>query len=74
MKLVLYLLTKYKGFAGEDAPRVVFPSIVGTPFLMTNVMPNMAIRDVYVGSEAQVLRIIYYASLNDLLMIIINIG
>lgn len=41
------------GFAGQDMPQVVFPALVGTPF-MTNVMPNMMIRDAYVGHEAQV--------------------
>ncbi len=41
------------GFAGEDMPRVVFPALVGVPAFQ-NVMPNMAIRDVYVGDEALV--------------------
>jgi hypothetical protein len=34
--------------------RCVFPSLVGHP-IFTNVMPNMGLRDVYVGDEAQVL-------------------
>ncbi|EGG19417.1 P-type ATPase [Cavenderia fasciculata] len=39
------------GFAGEDQPRCVFPSIVGYP-LHVNVMKSMG-KDKYVGDEAQ---------------------
>ncbi|KAK4279886.1 hypothetical protein QN277_011590 [Acacia crassicarpa] len=40
------------GFAGDDAPRAVFPSIVGRP-RHTVVMVDMAKKDAYVGDEAQ---------------------
>jgi len=40
------------GFAGDDAPRAVFPSIIGRP-RHTGVMVGMAQKDAYVGDEAQ---------------------
>ncbi|KAL7670375.1 hypothetical protein ACOME3_003863 [Neoechinorhynchus agilis] len=40
------------GFAGDDAPRVVFPSIVGRPKYQA-VMVGMGQKDSYVGDEAQ---------------------
>ena len=40
------------GFAGDDAPRAVFPSIVGRP-RHHNVMVGMGHKDSYVGDEAQ---------------------
>lgn len=40
------------GFAGDDAPRAVFPSIVGRPRHIT-VMAGMGNKDAYVGDEAQ---------------------
>ncbi|KAK6749116.1 hypothetical protein RB195_001614 [Necator americanus] len=40
------------GFAGDDAPRAVFPSMVGRP-RHQGVMVGMGQRDSYVGSEAQ---------------------
>nr|AAQ55803.1 actin [Pelomyxa palustris] len=40
------------GFAGDDAPRAVFPSIVGRP-RHTQVMAGMGNKDAYVGDEAQ---------------------
>eukprot|EP01083_Nonionella_stella_P175497 611322_1 len=40
------------GFAGDDAPRSVFPSIVGRP-RHQEVMVGMAQKDAYVGDEAQ---------------------
>ncbi|RLM70245.1 hypothetical protein C2845_PM17G02540 [Panicum miliaceum] len=40
------------GFAGDDAPRAVFPSIVGCP-RHTGVMVGMGQKDAYVGDEAQ---------------------
>ncbi|KAL0365958.1 UNVERIFIED_CONTAM: actin [Sesamum radiatum] len=43
------------GFAGDDAPRVVFPTIVGHPPL-TDVMVRMGQKDAYVGDQAQLRR------------------
>merc|ERR1712026_149125 len=40
------------GFAGDDAPRAVFPSIVGRP-KHQGVMVGMGQKDSYVGDEAQ---------------------
>ncbi|KAG8719457.1 actin [Ceratobasidium sp. 394] len=40
------------GFAGDDAPRAVFPSIVGRP-RHQGVMVGMTQKDSYVGDEAQ---------------------
>lgn len=40
------------GFAGEDAPRSVFPCLVGTPKRI-NWMIGCGAQDVYVGDEAQ---------------------
>merc|ERR1711870_222953 len=40
------------GFAGDDAPRAVFPSIVGRP-RHQRVMVGMGQKDAYVGDEAQ---------------------
>lgn len=40
------------GFAGDDAPRAVFPSIVGRPRYMS-VMVGMGQKDAFVGDEAQ---------------------
>ncbi|EGC33589.1 hypothetical protein DICPUDRAFT_80660 [Dictyostelium purpureum] len=42
------------GFAGEDAPRSIFPSIVGYP-LFNSVMHGMG-KDKYIGEEAQAKR------------------
>jgi actin beta/gamma 1 len=43
------------GFAGDDAPRAVFPSIVGRP-KHPGIMVGMDQKDAYVGDEAQVKR------------------
>ena len=40
------------GFAGDDAPKAVFPSIVGRP-KMPGIMVGMDQKDSYVGDEAQ---------------------
>uniref|UniRef100_A0A2K6DZ63 Uncharacterized protein n=1 Tax=Macaca nemestrina TaxID=9545 RepID=A0A2K6DZ63_MACNE len=40
------------GFAGDDAPRTMFPSIVGCP-RHQGVMVDMGQKDSYVGNEAQ---------------------
>ncbi|AQK91605.1 hypothetical protein ZEAMMB73_Zm00001d009276 [Zea mays] len=40
------------GFAGDDAPRAVFPSIVGRPRHI-GVMVGMGQKDAYVGDEVQ---------------------
>ncbi|KAL9829251.1 putative Actin family [Arabidopsis thaliana] len=40
------------GFAGDDAPRAVFPSVVGRP-RHHGVMVGMNQKDAYVGDEAQ---------------------
>jgi len=43
------------GFAGDDAPRSVFPSVVGRP-RHQGVMVGMGQKDAYVGEEAQAKR------------------
>ncbi|KAJ1450546.1 actin family [Pelagophyceae sp. CCMP2097] len=43
------------GFAGDDAPRAVFPSIVGRPKHL-GIMVGMDHKDAYVGDEAQAKR------------------
>jgi actin beta/gamma 1 len=43
------------GFAGDDAPRAVFPSIVGRP-KHPGIMVGMDQKDAYVGDEAQAKR------------------
>jgi actin-related protein len=40
------------GFAGDDAPRAVFPSIIGRP-KQNSIMVGMGNKDAYVGDEAQ---------------------
>ena len=40
------------GFAGDDAPRVVFPSVVGYP-RHQDVMTGMQYLESYVGDDAQ---------------------
>ena len=40
------------GFAGDDAPRAAFPSIVGRPCEVP-MMVGMGLKDSYVGDEAQ---------------------
>ena len=43
------------GFAGDDAPRSVFPTIVGK-WKMPSLMVSLDQRDIYVGEEAQTKR------------------
>ncbi|KAJ0402415.1 hypothetical protein ATCC90586_000013 [Pythium insidiosum] len=43
------------GFAGDDAPRAVFPSIVGRPKHL-GIMVGMDQKDAYIGDEAQTKR------------------
>jgi len=43
------------GFAGDDAPRAVFPSVVGRP-RHRGVMVGMDEKDTFVGDEAQARR------------------
>jgi len=43
------------GFAGDDAPRAVFPSVVGRP-RHKGVMVGASQKDAYVGDEAQAKR------------------
>ena len=40
------------GLAGDDAPRAVFPSIVGRP-KYSMIMPGMGFKETYIGEEAQ---------------------
>ncbi|VEN62770.1 unnamed protein product, partial [Callosobruchus maculatus] len=40
------------GFAGDDNPRVLFPSLVGRP-KHVGVLVGMGRKDAYVGDEAQ---------------------
>jgi actin-related protein len=40
------------GFSGEDAPRSIFPSIVGRPKNL-NVLIGVECKDEYLGDEAQ---------------------
>ena len=40
------------GFAGDDAPRAVFPSVIGRA-RYPGVMVGMGNKDSYVGDEAQ---------------------
>jgi len=51
-RLYIYTCILQAGFAGDDAPRAVFPSIVGRP-RHTGVMVGMGQKDAYVGDEAQ---------------------
>lgn len=40
------------GFAGDDAPRSVFPTVVGRP-KVPGIMVGLDQKEVYVGDEAQ---------------------
>ncbi|KAF2584687.1 hypothetical protein F2Q70_00035076 [Brassica cretica] len=52
VKLCFLIPWNNAGFAGDDAPRAVFPSIVDRP-RHTGVMVGMGQKDAYVGDEAQ---------------------
>jgi actin beta/gamma 1 len=43
------------GMAGDDSPRAVFPSIIGTPN-HKSIMVGMGEKQIYVGEEAQAKR------------------
>jgi actin beta/gamma 1 len=43
------------GFAGDEAPRSVFPSIIGRP-KYAGVMMGMDVKEAYIGDEAQAKR------------------
>ncbi|KAG6491985.1 hypothetical protein ZIOFF_046931 [Zingiber officinale] len=59
LKFLWFLLplANKAGFAGDDAPRENFPSIVGRP-CHTGVMVGMGQKDAYVGDEAQFMKIL----------------
>ena len=40
------------GFAGDDAPKIVFPSVIGRPCHQEAIV-GMAEKDLYIGDEAQ---------------------
>ncbi|KAK7111576.1 actin, cytoplasmic-like [Littorina saxatilis] len=40
------------GFAGDDAPRAVFPALIGRPKYQ-NVMSGLGLKECYIGDEAQ---------------------
>ncbi|XP_073150398.1 actin-97-like isoform X2 [Henckelia pumila] len=44
------------GFAGDDSPRAIFPSIVGHPLNIAEKFANFRRQDAYVGDEAASLR------------------
>jgi len=50
--IIFSMMFLQAGFAGDDAPRAVFPSIIGRP-RHTGVMVGMGQKDAYVGDEAQ---------------------
>ena len=39
------------GFAGDDVPRVIFPSVIGRPYIV-NGSVSMGCKPIYVGDDA----------------------
>ncbi|CAK4077744.1 unnamed protein product [Aphanomyces euteiches] len=44
------------GFAGDDLPRVVFPSMIGRPKAFNRALPSCGTREEYIGEDAQIWR------------------
>ncbi|CAE6931996.1 unnamed protein product [Symbiodinium sp. CCMP2592] len=55
LEVVLLAIGSVAGFSGDDAPRTVFPSIIGRP-KMPGIMVGMDQKDHLVGDEAQAKR------------------
>ena len=60
------------GFAGDDAPRAVFPPKVGRPRIH-DVMVGMKYKDTYVGDEARTNAGFYQNISNNSLLIVLQV-